>query len=186
MRIISGDYKNKKLFLPKDQKTRPLRDLVKESIFNLIEHSNKIHINLQDSYVLDLFAGSGSFGIECLSRRVKKVLFLENHPEALEILEKNLKLLKKNFNYEIIRDDFFKYFQTKNRINLKFDLIFIDPPYKELKINQIIEDIFFNELLKENGIIIIHRHKKDNIKLTNKIKIVDERVFGISKIIFCL
>ena len=70
MRIISGDYKNKKLFLPKDQKTRPLRDLVKESIFNLIEHSNKIHINLQDSYVLELLAGSGSFGIECLSRRV--------------------------------------------------------------------------------------------------------------------
>ena len=184
MRIISGDYKNKKLFLPKDQKTRPLRDLVKESIFNLIEHSNKIHINLQDSYVLDLFAVSGSFGIECLSRRVKKVLFLENHPEALEILEKNLKLLKKNFNYEIIRDDFFKYFQTKNRINLKFDLIFIDPPYKELKINQIIEDIFFNKLLKESGIIIIHRHIKDNIELTNKIKILENRSYGISNIFF--
>ena len=69
MRIISGRFKGKKLLLPKDKNTRPLKDLVKESIFNLLEHSKKMNINLKNSTILDLFSGSGSFGIECLSRR---------------------------------------------------------------------------------------------------------------------
>ena len=64
MRIISGNYKGKKLILPKDRNTRPLKDLVKESIFNLIKHSKKIDIDIKESIVLDLFSGSGSFGIE--------------------------------------------------------------------------------------------------------------------------
>ena len=75
MRIISGKFKGKKLFLPNDKNTRPLKDLVKESIFNLIQHSNKININLIDSDILDLFSGSGSFGLECLSRGAQKVIF---------------------------------------------------------------------------------------------------------------
>ena len=72
MRIIRGEFKGKKLQLPKDQNTRPLRDIVKESIFNLIEHSSKIQINIEDSIILDLFSGSGSFGLECLSRKAKR------------------------------------------------------------------------------------------------------------------
>ena len=158
MRIIGGDYRSKKLFLPKNQKTRPLRDLVKESIFNLIDHSKKINIDLKESLVLDLFSGSGSFGIECLSRKAKKVIFLENYPEALEILEKNLKLLKNNSNYKIIKNDFFRYFELKSTTEFKFDIIFIDPPYKELRINEIIETIKKQQLLNDKGIIIIHRH----------------------------
>ena len=75
MRIISGQFKGKKILQPKDKKTRPLKDLTKESIFNIINHSNKFKINIEDSYVLDLFSGVGSFGIDCLSRGVKKVIF---------------------------------------------------------------------------------------------------------------
>ena len=93
MRIIGGVFKGKKLLLPNDKFTRPLKDLVKESIFNLIQHSNKFDIEIQNSFVLDLFSGTGSFGIECLSRKAKKVVFLENYPQALKILEKNLKSL---------------------------------------------------------------------------------------------
>ena len=184
MRIIGGDYRSKKLFLPKNKETRPLRDLVKESIFNLIDHSKKINIDLKNSFVLDLFSGSGSFGIECLSRKAIQVTFLENYPEALEILEKNLKLLKNNSNYQIIKDDFFNYFNLKNTTELKFDIIFIDPPYKESKINEIIQIIRKQQLLNKNGIIIIHRHKKDNIKLTDKINILENRNYGISNIFF--
>ena len=184
MRIISGDYRSKKLFLPKNKETRPLRDLVKESIFNLMDHSKKINIDLKNSFVLDLFSGSGSFGIECLSRRAKQVTFLENYPEALEILEKNLKLLKNNSNYQIIKDDFFNYFNLKNTTEFKFDIIFIDPPYKESKINEIIQIIKKQKLLNKNGIIIIHRHKKDKIKLTDKINILENRNYGISNIFF--
>ena len=95
-----------------------------------------------------------------------------------------MKLLKNNSNYEIIDKDFFKFFETKNTIDLKFDIIFVDPPYKELKINEIIEIIKINQLLNEKGVIIVHRHKKDNVKLTNKIKIIENRNYGISNIFF--
>ncbi len=95
MRIISGLYKGKKIYEPKDIKTRPLKDLTKESIFNIINHSNKFNINLNKSNILDLFSGVGSFGIECLSRSAKKVIFIENYDEVLPILKKNLNNLKK-------------------------------------------------------------------------------------------
>ena len=69
-----------------------------------------------------------------------------------------------------------------SKLENKFDLIFLDPPYKEQKINLIIEKIKENMVLKENGIMIIHRHKKDNLKISKKINILDERIYGISKI----
>ena len=79
MRIISGSFKGKKILEPKNKKTRPLKDLTKESIFNIINHSNKFKIDFSNSYILDLFSGVGSFGIECLSRGVEKVIFIENY-----------------------------------------------------------------------------------------------------------
>ena len=101
MRIISGSFKGKKILTPKDRKTRPLKDLTKESIFNILKHSNKFEINLLNSTVLDLFCGVGSFGIECLSRGVKKVIFIENYKGVLPILKKNLINLKSVKNYNI-------------------------------------------------------------------------------------
>tara|TARA_B100000242_G_C42992462_1_gene460789 strand:- start:145 stop:717 length:573 start_codon:yes stop_codon:yes gene_type:complete len=185
MRIIGGNYKGKKLFLPNDRKTRPLKDLVKESIFNLIQHSNKINLKIENSIVLDLFAGIGSFGIECLSRGAKKVIFFENYPQVINVLKKNLKSLKKNKNYEVFLSDCFDFFESKNQITSKFDIIFLDPPYREVKINKIIEKIIEKKYLNKNGIIIIHRHKKDSLVITNKIKVFEERNYGISKIFFC-
>ncbi len=184
MRIIGGTFKGKNLFLPNDKNTRPLKDLVKESIFNLIQHSKKININIKNSIVLDLFSGSGSFGIECLSREAKKVIFLENYSEAIKVLEKNIRSLKNIKNFEIIKDDCFNYFKSDKKINLKFDIIFIDPPYKEININEIIEEIILKKILNKKGIFIIHRHKKDKLKLTQKINIFEERSYGISKICF--
>ena len=85
MRIISGQFKGKKILQPKDKKTRPLKELTKESIFNIINHSNKFKINIEESCVLDLFSGVGSFGIDCLSRGVKKVFFVENYEKVLPV-----------------------------------------------------------------------------------------------------
>ena len=90
MRIISGSYRGKKILEPKDTKTRPLKDLTKESIFNIINHSNKFKVQLTGAKVLDLFSGVGSFGIECLSRGAKKVIFAENYTGVLPVLKKNL------------------------------------------------------------------------------------------------
>tara|TARA_Y100001958_G_C21093151_1_gene445638 strand:+ start:271 stop:831 length:561 start_codon:yes stop_codon:yes gene_type:complete len=184
MRIISGKLKGKKLFLPRDKKTRPLKDLVKISIFNLLDHSKKINKNLEGSSILDLFAGSGSFGLECLSRGCKIVYFFDNYIEAIKILEKNLSLFKNIKNYKIFKNDCFKFFNSNQKVDKKFDIIFLDPPYKEKRINQLIEKIIESKILNHDGIIIIHRHKKDKIEITNKIKIFDVRNYGLSKVYF--
>ncbi len=183
MRIIAGNFKGKKILEPKDKKTRPLKDLTKESIFNIINHSNKFSVNLKDSNVLDLFSGTGSFGLECLSRKVKKVTFVENYKHILPILKKNLLNLKSINNYQIIEKDILKLSEI-NILNQKFDIIFLDPPYKENNISNFLNIIIKTKLLKINGIIIIHRHKKKIDIFPDSFKIIEEKVYGISKIIF--
>lgn len=183
MRIIGGNFKGKKLIPPGDKNTRPLRDLVKESIFNLIEHSNKFDTVIENSKVLDLFSGSGSFGVECISRNANKVTFVENYKEALEVLKNNISKLKIQNKCDVIAENCFNYFNPNKIFDEKFDLIFIDPPYREKKINLIIDEIKEKMILNSKGILIIHRHKKDNIKISNKFRILDERNYGISKII---
>ena len=88
MRIISGNFKGKKILEPKDLKTRPLKDLTKESLFNILSHSNKFKVKINNSSILDLFSGVGSFGIECLSRGARHVTFIENYEGVLPILKK--------------------------------------------------------------------------------------------------
>ena len=135
MRIISGNFRGKKILEPKDLITRPLKDLAKESIFNIINHSNKFKIDLENSNILDLFSGVGSFGIECLSRGVKKVIFIENYNGVLPVLKKNLDELKLIENYQIIKKDIY----NKNlflKLESMFDIIFLDPPFKDKNIEK--------------------------------------------------
>ena len=110
MRIISGTNKGKKLYLPDSKFTRPLRDMVKESIFNLLTHSNQIKIDIDSANILDLFAGSGSFGLECLSRGASNVYFFEKQQIAIKTLKKNINLLTHKDNYKIYEDDVFDFF----------------------------------------------------------------------------
>ena len=183
MRIISGTSKNKKLYEPKDLLTRPLKDLTKESIFNIIIHSNKFSISLEGANILDLFSGTGSFGLECLSRMAKHVTFVENYKEVLPVLKRNIIELNYEKNSIIIERD------INNSLNFKvikdqFDIIFLDPPYKEKKLFAILENIFQSNLLRHNGIIITHRHKKEVDKYPAKFKIIEEKFYGVSKVTF--
>ena len=159
MRIISGKFKGKKILEPNDLSTRPLKDLTKESIFNIIQHSNKFRINFENSEILDLFSGTGSFGIECISRGAKFVDFVENYEGILPILKRNLTDLNSRSNYSIIEKDIFKNLNLKN-LKKKYDIIFLDPPYKESELYEIISQIVNEKILKQKGIIILHRHKK--------------------------
>lgn len=185
MRIISGNFKGKKISLPDDKFTRPLRDLVKESIFNIIEHRYFNKIKIDGSNILDLFSGSGSFGLECFSRGAKNVTFIENHKNTIKVLKKNISSVKAEKNIKIIEKDCFQVLKIEKMFQDKYDLIFIDPPYKEKKINLILKNILKNKILKDNGIIILHRHKKDDVKIEKGINIIERRLYGISKIIFC-
>ena len=184
MRIIAGKLKGFTLHMPKGKNTRPLKDLVRESIFNLLSHSNKTLLQLKQSNVLDLYAGAGSFGLECLSRQAKSVCFIEKRKDAVKILEKNIEKLKVKNKIKVFFNDIFELIKKQNIFESKFDLIFCDPPFKDTNIEKLIELIFNKNLLNKNGIIILHRNKTTKEKLPNYFKIVDERVYGISKIIF--
>jgi 16S rRNA (guanine966-N2)-methyltransferase len=99
----------------------------------------------------------------------------------LNLLKNNIKTFKIDKNYEIIEDDIFnnKFFQN---INKKFDLIFLDPPYKEGRINFLLENIVKNKIINQKGLVILHRNKKTKELFSDKFKIVENRIYGISKI----
>ena len=183
MRIIGGKFKGKKLFEPIDEETRPLKDLTKESIFNIINHSNKFRINIQNADVLDLFSGVGSFGIECLSRGANYVTFVEKYKAVLPVLKKNLNNLKSELNYKIIESDILNKFDFKSLKN-SYDIIFLDPPYKVQALENILNKVIEHKIIKDNGIIIIHRHKKEIDKFPKNFQLIDEKKYGISKILF--
>ena len=183
MRIIGGKFKGKKLIEPKDKETRPLKDLTKESIFNIINHSNKFSIDIKKAKVLDLFSGVGSFGIESLSQGASHVTFIEKYEAVLPILKKNLDNLQSDINYKIIESDILNRFEF-NTLKLNYDIIFLDPPYKEKALENILNKIIENKILSDNGIIIIHRHKKEIDIFPKNFHLIDEKKYGISKIIF--
>ena len=181
MRIISGNFKGRKILTPNDIKTRPLKDLTKESIFNILKHSNKFNVEIKNSVVLDLFAGVGSFGIECLSNEAKYVTFVENYNGVLPILKKNLSNLKLDKKYEIIEQNIFNGLKLAKS---NYDIIFLDPPYKDKNISELIDKIFEINLLSKSGIIIIHRNRNVKDKYSKNFRILEEKTYGISKISF--
>ena len=154
MRIISGNFKGKKILLPKDKLTRPLKDLTKESIFNILKHSKLLNVELENSNILDLFSGVGSFGLECLSRGAKNVTFLESYTDVLSVLKKNIDNLNQQNKTKVIEKDIFSANALK-LLNDKFDIIFMDPPYKEKKLSFLMNAITELELLNTNGIICL-------------------------------
>ena len=184
MRIIGGKLRGSNLYIPKDKSTRPLKDLARESIFNLLTHSKKILFQFEKSNILDLYAGTGSFGLECLSRQVKKVYFVEQDKGVIEILEENINKFKLKEKTKIFANDVFDLIEKQNIFGLQFQLIFCDPPFKNINIEKLIKLILDRNILQKNGIIILHRNKNTKEKLPDCLKLVDERIYGISKIIF--
>lgn len=183
MRIISGNFKGKNLMTPKDIQTRPLKDAVKESIFNILEHSKFIKYKLQNSIILDLFSGVGTFGLECISRDSKHVTFFENHYPALKMLKKNIQILNCAIKTDVIEKNVF----LLEKLNIKiksYEFIFLDPPFKEHRINILLKAIKDKKILKKDGIILLHREKKVLDKFPKDFKILITRQYGRSKIIF--
>ena len=183
MRIIGGNLRGKKLFIPSDKSTRPLRDMVKESIFSILDHSSQVSKNINNSKVLDLFSGTGSFGIECLSRGAKEVIFFENYSNSLKILKKNIINLKLENKSKIYYKNAYNLEETslKNKI---FDIIFLDPPFKDKKINTLIDRIKILNIADINTLIIIHRNKKSDDNISELLNVLSEKKYGLSKILF--
>ena len=182
MRIISGNLKGKSINFVKNSKTRPLKDSVRENIFNILAHSNSFNISFEEANVIDLYSGVGSFGIECLSRGAKNVTFVEKDRNTFKILSENISNLSiKNqataFNNEIIQ------FLDKKKFK-KFDIIFLDPPYKDENFLENLQIIQKLKIYKKNHLIIIHRERKTIEDLSRSIKPIIIKNYGRSKIIF--
>ena len=136
MRVISGNLKGRSIKFLKNIDTRPLKDSVKENLFNVLYHSNLIKTKINKSNILDLYSGIGSFGIECISRGAKKVTFVEQDINATAILKKNL------INLSIINKSKIYNQKIENvilHLNEQFDIFFLDPPFKDFNYLQHIE-----------------------------------------------
>ena len=183
MRVIGGKLRGKLIHNPTDKTTRPLKDMVRESIFNILEHSKNEKIKFKNDIVLDLFSGSGSFGIECLSRGVKKVYFFECYKPSLKVLGKNINELELNRNSVIREIDAYE-ISKENIDNEKIDLIYLDPPFKDKNLNKLLKKIVELKIAQNNTLIIIHRNKKFKESYVKNFKILREKTYGLSKIIF--
>ncbi len=181
MRIISGNLKGKKIHYIKNNNTRPLRDQIKENIFNIIDHSKLTDIKIKESEVLDLYSGTGSFGLECLSRGSKKIYFVEKDNFSFKTLKKNITLtnfVDKSVCYNLDVKSFLK------NIKKKFDIIFFDPPFKSFEyLNEIIMIKKFL-IYKKKNLVIIHREAKTKDEFPNYLEVLKTNTYGRSKIIF--
>ena len=183
MRIVSGFLKGKKLDFLKTNTTRPLRDFVKESTFNVIDHSNLIDISLKNAIILDLYSGVGSFGIECISRGAKKTTFVENDTSALAVLEKNIELLKIEKKTSIQKTKIIS-FLKQAKIDDKYEIIFFDPPFSEDYFLEELKIIKNSNIYKTNHLVVIHRDKKSKDDFSGIVNIFMTKKYGRSKILF--
>lgn len=153
MRVISGIFKGHQLKTARQLDIRPATDRVKETIFNVLQ----TRLNLENTRVLDLFAGTGSLAIEALSRYAAFATIVDNSRSAIELIKSNIEKLKLSDKSRIIQADSIKFISKTEET---FDLIFADPPYAYDDIILIPEKIFSAGLLKQNGFLIIEHSKK--------------------------
>lgn len=161
MRVISGLAKGKRLKAPTGLNTRPITDMIKEALFNVLGH------RVMGSNFLDLFAGSGSVGIEALSRGAKKVVFVDSSGEAIKFIKANLANCGLEGDYEVYRSDVFKALVILERHGTRFDLIYIDPPFSNERIfSEVMGVLGKVDILESDGIVVIRTPRKKDIPTT--------------------
>lgn len=182
MRIISGKHKGTKLYTLEGEATRPTLDRVKEPLFSIL------NFDLPKAAVLDLFAGSGALGLEAISRGADEVVLCDNSTKAIHIIEQNVDKLQERLKSKILQKDFQAALELLKQEEKKFDIVFLDPPYKTdfaLKATRLIAQY---DLLKEDGIIVVETDRKEDletsIRALNIFEIYDERKYGRVKLIF--
>jgi len=179
LRIIGGARRGKRLYSPRNNSIRPTADRVRESIFNILAG------RVFDSRLLDLFAGTGAIGLEALSRGAKHATFIDNHPAALELIKKNIKVCEWADRTEIIRWDSTRSLNCiKCHIEL-YSLVFIDPPYRSEMVPTILGHLDRSNVLTNKALVIVE-HSSTEI-LDGKIStffLEDQRSYGKTLVSF--
>ena len=171
MKIISGKYKGRNLLGHDLEGTRPTMDRVKESLFAMIQDY------LEDSIVLDLFSGSGNLGIEALSNNAKESYLVDNNRKAVKIINQNIDNIGIK-NVKVINMDYKKALDYFNKNNIKFNIIFLDPPYDTDYIEQSIELIDKYNLLDNEGIIVCESNNINRMIYPKEYKVVKSKKYG--------
>ena len=188
MRIISGKAKGVQLSALNSKRTRPILDRAKESMFSILGNS------VLDSVVLDLFAGTGSLGIEALSRGADRCIFVENSTNAIKVIKKNIReanLLKRTV---VLKINVFRLLDFIKNKDIKFDLILVAPPYKLLDIDcgerkrifSLLEAFVSRQIINEKGIIVLQHHKKQKViqECFKQLNVIDERQYSNTQLTF--
>lgn len=176
MRIIAGQARGRKLKAPKGMDTRPTSGRVKEAIFNVLSPQ------IATSKVLDVFAGTGAMGIEALSRGAEKAVFIEKRRDAWLTVKENLQATGLGAYAEVYKGDFSV---VLPRLDDKFDIIFIDPPYNQGFVQPAIALIATKRLLSPMGVIVLEtdaKHKE--IIEAEGLKLVKESVYGDTAVLY--
>lgn len=177
MRIISGRNRGKKLLLPNFDGTRPTADLVKTSMFGLLDPY------IKETKVLDLFAGSGALGLECLSRYADSVIFVDQNKLACELTRKNAMSMK--YTPEIICQPYDKALKILAKRNEKFDIVLLDPPYHQELESKALMQLYNLKLIHSESICVVEMAKEDaiNEEIYNYFEELKNRTFGIKRIL---
>ena len=151
MRVITGTARGRRLRTPENYDIRPTTDNVKESVFNIIQ------FDIEGRRVLDLFAGTGQLGIECLSRGAAEAVFIDENTAAVKIVKENLKTC--GFTAAVLQQDALSYLRHCG----KFDLIFVDPPYDSGLYESVLETINSVDILSDGGIILCESRREKTL-----------------------
>lgn len=178
MRIIAGKYRSRIIEMPGGKRTRPTQDRVRESIFNILSTL------CAGAKVLDLYSGSGAFGIEALSRGAKEAYFLDNDIACIQTIKKNLKALNILDNVFVIKLDAIKAIKS-GLAKEQFDIIFLDPPYYKGLIEKTLLAIDSCDIIRNSGVIVAEHSKKDKIpEHAGKLGSIRQSVYGDTAITF--
>ncbi|MGB2705680.1 MAG: 16S rRNA (guanine(966)-N(2))-methyltransferase RsmD [Candidatus Omnitrophota bacterium] len=180
MRIIGGEGRGRQIKMPKGAEVRPTQDRVREAIFNVIREK------IPGSDVLDLFAGSGAFGIEALSRAAHSVIFVDNNINCIRAIKANLTVLGEDREIpQVLKTDAVRAISRFQKKGRKFDIIFLDPPYyKGLAKNSLIK-INACDILSQHGFVVVEHFKKDALpEKAGDIFLFKEKRYGDTAVSF--
>ena len=176
MRIIAGTARGRKIEAPEGKNTRPTLDRVRENLFNILQ------MNIRDSRVLDLFAGSGALSIEALSRGAESATLVDSDRNASRIQKKNLEALGFADRAEVLLRDWKQAAADLAREGRRYDLVFLDPPYRMTDLHEVFTAV--GQLLAEDGLVILEHEAKAAVTAGEGYEVTDRRQWGYCGVTF--